>query len=233
MARKWQKVAALGRRISSPRANECSDFDACSTSSVSEKGHFFVYSLEGKRFMVPLAYLDNDIFKELLKTSEEEFGLPSDGPITMPCDAALILIEISEMAKKWQKVASFKRMISSPKADERADFQCMQYIICLQRRAISMSTLWRKRFMVPLAYLDNKIFKELLKISEEEFGLPGDGPITLPCDTASMEYVLSMLRRGISQEVERALLSSIFISCQSSCSTLIVDHTQQLAVCSC
>ncbi|KAJ0960310.1 hypothetical protein J5N97_001881 [Dioscorea zingiberensis] len=89
MARKWQKVAALGRRIS-PRADECSDFDSCITSSVPEKGHFFIYSLEGKRFMVPLAYLDNDIFKELLKTSEEEFGLPSDGPITMPCDAVFM-----------------------------------------------------------------------------------------------------------------------------------------------
>ncbi|KAJ0963990.1 hypothetical protein J5N97_029112 [Dioscorea zingiberensis] len=87
MARKWQKVAALGRRISSPRADECSDFDACSTSSVPEKGHFFVYSSEGKRFMVPLAYLDNDIFKELLKKSAEEFGLASNGPITLPCDA--------------------------------------------------------------------------------------------------------------------------------------------------
>ncbi|KAJ0964020.1 hypothetical protein J5N97_029142 [Dioscorea zingiberensis] len=247
MARKWQKVAALGRRISSPRADECSDFDACSTSSVLEEGHFFVYSSEGKRFMVPLAYLDNDIFKELLKTSEEEFGLPSDGPITMPCDThtvatalaakatttfihqALILIEISEMAKKWQKVASFKRMISSPKADERADFNACSTSSVAEKGHFNVYTLEGKRFMVPLAYLDNKIFKELLKISEEEFGLPGDGPITLPCDAASMEYVLSMLRRGISQEVERALLSSIFISCQSSCSTLIVDHTQQLA----
>ncbi|KAJ0960625.1 hypothetical protein J5N97_001501 [Dioscorea zingiberensis] len=310
MARKWQKVAALGRRISSPRADECSDFDSCSTSSVPEKGHFFIYSLEGKRFMVPLAYLDNDIFKELLKTSEEEFGLPGDGSITMPCDAkgrrdcnandthwvhsscansntksknvallvgssmyteyglaptinvrklytsspiykhtvatalaakttpafihqALILIEISEMAKKWQKVASFKRMISSPKADERADFNACSTSSVAEKGHFNVYTLEGKRFMVPLAYLDNKIFMELLKISEEEFGLPGDGPISLPCDAASMEYVLSMLRRGISQEMERALLSSIFISCQSSCSTLTVEHTQQLAVCSC
>ncbi|KAJ0964012.1 hypothetical protein J5N97_029134 [Dioscorea zingiberensis] len=136
MARKWQKVASLGRRISSPRADECSDFDACSTSSVPEKGHFFVYSSEGKRFMVPLAYLDNDIFKELLK------------------------------------------------------------------------------------------------ISVEEFGLAGNGPITLPCDAVSMEYVLSLLRRGVSKEVERALLSSIFVCCKSTCSVVSVEHTQQIEVCS-
>ncbi|KAJ0963996.1 hypothetical protein J5N97_029118 [Dioscorea zingiberensis] len=88
MARKWQKVSSLKRKISSPRTDECADFSACSTSSVAEKGHFFVYTSDGKRFMVPLAYLDNNIFKELLKISEEEFGLPGDGPITLPCDAA-------------------------------------------------------------------------------------------------------------------------------------------------
>ena len=86
--------------------------------------------------------------------------------------------------------------------------------------------------MIPLAYLDNTIFKELLKMSEEEFGLPGDGPITLPCDAQLMEYVLSMLRRGVSQELEKALLSSIFISCQSTGAIFSVEHSQQLAVCS-
>ncbi|KAH7663634.1 Small auxin-up RNA protein [Dioscorea alata] len=135
MARKWQKVAAMGRKITSPRSDDHSDFDACSTSSVAEKGHFNVYTLEGKRFMLPLTYLNN------------------------------------------------------------------------------------------------VLFKELLKISEEEFGLPGDGPITLPCDAVSMEYVLSMLRRGVSQEVERALLSSIFITCQSTCSTFSAE-CNQLPICS-
>ncbi|XP_039138313.1 auxin-responsive protein SAUR68-like [Dioscorea cayenensis subsp. rotundata] len=134
MGRKWQKVATLGRKIVSPRANEHSDFNACSTSSVVEKGHFNVYTIDGKRFIIPLSYLNN------------------------------------------------------------------------------------------------VVFTEFLKISEEEFGLPGDGPITLPCDEVSMEYVLSMLRRGVSEEVERALVSSIFMSCQSKCLSLTVDNTQQSAI---
>ncbi|KAJ0960615.1 hypothetical protein J5N97_001491 [Dioscorea zingiberensis] len=95
MAKKWQKVASFKRMISSPKADERADFNACSTSSVAEKGHFNVYTLGGKRFMVPLAYLDNKIFKEPLKISEEEYGLPGDGPISMPCDAAFIdLVEV-------------------------------------------------------------------------------------------------------------------------------------------
>ncbi|XP_031285185.1 auxin-responsive protein SAUR68-like [Pistacia vera] len=56
-------------------------------SSVAEKGHFVVYTTDQKRFVFPLMYLNNDIFLELLKVSEEEFGLSSDGPITLPCDA--------------------------------------------------------------------------------------------------------------------------------------------------
>ncbi|KAJ0077070.1 hypothetical protein Patl1_35789 [Pistacia atlantica] len=55
-------------------------------SSVAEKGHFVVYTIDQKRFMFPLMYLNNDIFLELLKVSEEEFGLSSDGPITLSCD---------------------------------------------------------------------------------------------------------------------------------------------------
>ncbi|XP_039126798.1 auxin-responsive protein SAUR36-like [Dioscorea cayenensis subsp. rotundata] len=137
------------------------------------------------------------------------------------------------MARKLLKVPSLKRMISSPRADKLSDFNECSTSSVAEKGHFFIYTSEGKRFMVPLAYLENNIFKELLKISEEEFGLPGDGPITLPCDAASMEYVLSMLRRGVSQEVERALLSSIFISCKSTCSTLAVEHTQQFAVCSC
>ncbi|KAH7692256.1 Small auxin-up RNA protein [Dioscorea alata] len=137
------------------------------------------------------------------------------------------------MARMLLKVPSLKRMISSPRADKSSDFNACSTSSVADKGHFFVYTSEGKRFMVPLAYLENNIFKELLKISEEEFGLPGDGPITLPCDEASTEYVLSMLRRGVSEEVERALLSSIFISCQSTCSAFDVQNTQQLAVCSC
>ncbi|MBA0623446.1 hypothetical protein Godav_008911 [Gossypium davidsonii] len=56
----------------------------------------------------------------------------------------------------------------------------------------------KRRFVVPLAYLRTKVFQELLRLSEEEFGMPKDGPITLPCDAAVLEYVLSLLRSHVS-----------------------------------
>ncbi|MCD9559575.1 hypothetical protein HAX54_017625 [Datura stramonium] len=55
-------------------------------SSIVEKGHFVVYTTDQARFSIPLAYLLNEIIRQLLNMSEEEFGLPSGGPITLPCD---------------------------------------------------------------------------------------------------------------------------------------------------
>ncbi|XP_074310380.1 auxin-responsive protein SAUR64-like [Silene latifolia] len=84
MARKWQKLAAASRRrISWPRTN------------VAEKGHFFIYANDGKRFMIPLAYLKNDILQELFRMAEEEFGLTRNGPIILPCDSTFLEYAIS------------------------------------------------------------------------------------------------------------------------------------------
>ncbi|KAF6172514.1 hypothetical protein GIB67_007027 [Kingdonia uniflora] len=68
MAKKWQKAASAGRKVA-------------------DKGHFVVYSSDKKRFVVPLTYLASNIFRELFRMSEEEYGLPGDQPITLPCDA--------------------------------------------------------------------------------------------------------------------------------------------------
>ncbi|OEL17400.1 Auxin-responsive protein SAUR36 [Dichanthelium oligosanthes] len=91
MARKWQRMAALARkRLVSIPAKEREG--SCSTStSVAGKGHCVVYSADGQRFEVPLAYLGTVVFGELLMLSQEEFGFASDdGKITLPCGAAVV-----------------------------------------------------------------------------------------------------------------------------------------------
>ncbi|KAK0583395.1 hypothetical protein LWI29_036479 [Acer saccharum] len=86
LARKWQRVAALRRkRISLPGLN----------TAVADKGHFVVYTADQRRFVLPISYLSNQIFQELLWMSEEEFGLPSNGPITLPCDAVFMEYAVS------------------------------------------------------------------------------------------------------------------------------------------
>ncbi|XVE67247.1 hypothetical protein DITRI_Ditri08aG0145000 [Diplodiscus trichospermus] len=109
MARKWRKIAAIGRkRITSPRTNrKMAAADHANRSTVAEKGHFVVYTMDKKRFVIPLAYLSNSIFQELFKMSEEEFGLSSDGPITLLCDSIfmsyIVLLVQRGLAKDLEK----------------------------------------------------------------------------------------------------------------------------------
>ncbi|KAL3730938.1 hypothetical protein ACJRO7_027889 [Eucalyptus globulus] len=72
MARKCKKLAVIGRRrISLIWTNE----DGCDSLNLADEGCFVIYSIDMRRFMVPLACLSR---------------LPSDGPIIMPCDSALL-----------------------------------------------------------------------------------------------------------------------------------------------
>ncbi|PWA39489.1 SAUR-like auxin-responsive protein family [Artemisia annua] len=78
MARKWHKEAS----------NSCNE-------RMADKGHFVVYTTDHNRFVIPLRYLNTNIFRELLRMSEDEFGLPTDGPITLLCDSTLMSYLIS------------------------------------------------------------------------------------------------------------------------------------------
>ena len=84
--------------------------------------------------------------------------------------------------------------------------------------------------MIPLAYLKSNVFRELLKMSEDEFGYRGDGPIILPCDAAFLEYALSMLRSRAFKDAERELFSSLFTHHCLASSSLAVGDRQQLVV---
>lgn len=104
MARKWQKLDAVGRRkLSLPKTKG----KFLTASSVADKGHFVIYTMDEQRFMIPLPYLCSNIFQMLFEMSEEEFGLSSDGPIIMPCDAAVMEYIVSlfqrGMAKELEK----------------------------------------------------------------------------------------------------------------------------------
>ncbi|KAK9690667.1 hypothetical protein RND81_09G145200 [Saponaria officinalis] len=91
MAKKWQRLAVASRkRISWSRP-------------VTDKGHFVVYTADGRRFMIPLTYLNTDIFRELFRMAEEEYGITASGPITLPCDSSLIEYAISMIQKHLAK----------------------------------------------------------------------------------------------------------------------------------
>ncbi|KAK6253933.1 hypothetical protein QUC31_015653 [Theobroma cacao] len=105
LARKWHNLAAIKRKtITFSRTTGDDDTNSCcSTSSMVEKGHFVVYSADEKRFVLPLEYLKNEIVMELFNLAEEEFGLPSNGNLTLPCDAAFMEYVIGLIKRKASK----------------------------------------------------------------------------------------------------------------------------------
>ncbi|KAJ4825475.1 hypothetical protein Tsubulata_038003 [Turnera subulata] len=313
IARKWQRLAALKRkRISLPRSQ--ADANRRSTNGMSqeaEKGHFVVYSEDQTRFMLPLSYLNNPIFREILAMSEDEFGLPSNGPITLPCDVALIeyvtslirgrldkaiekalimsipvthatnqlisvhglsvyndliplhssqikilisslqyidllVVSVShqnsvtmispkkliKIARKWQRLAALRRKrISLPRSVAEADFIREDMPPKVEKGHFVFYTADQKRFALPLSYLNSHIFRELLDMSEEEFGLPSNGPITLPCDAAFIEYAVSLVKRLVDQEMEKALAISM-ANTRCSLSYCHQEHSMQQLLCS-
>lgn len=62
-------------------------------------------------------------------------------------------------------------------------------------------------FLVPLCYLKQPIFRVLLEMAEEEYGLTFHGPLRIPCEKEFVEFILCLLRRNGAEEVEKAVLS--------------------------
>ncbi|MBA0799308.1 hypothetical protein Gohar_009832 [Gossypium harknessii] len=104
LARKWQKMAAIRRkRITSPSAASDTDANSCSTSTAVEQGHFVVYSVDQKRFVLPLEYLKNEIVMEPFNLAEEEFGLSGNKALILPCDATFMEYVIALIKRKPSK----------------------------------------------------------------------------------------------------------------------------------
>ena len=117
------------------------------------------------------------------------------------------------MTKMWQRLALRKRITLPRPSDQEADFAKSTYCknTLLSSKAekghFVVYTADSRRFVLPLAYLDNAIFREILKLAEEEFGLPRNMPLTLPFDSVFMDYLIWLMRRNVSSDVlEKALV---------------------------
>ncbi|KAL1218775.1 Auxin-responsive protein SAUR66 [Cardamine amara subsp. amara] len=136
--------------------------------------------------------------------------------------------KLLKMAKKWQQSAalsrkriSFQRSTATTRTSTAAEKGCFV-----------VYTADKIRFAFPISYLRNSVFQELLKISEEEFGLPTGGPITLPFDSVFLKYLINLIQRRMDGDTEKALLMSISSArCSLYCSLQQQEHTtQQLLV---
>ncbi|KAM0861373.1 hypothetical protein ACQ4PT_045921 [Festuca glaucescens] len=141
---------------------------------------------------------------------------------------------LAQLAKKWQRMAAMgRKRITQTTTAKRAAEECHTTTSVPLKGHCILYT--RVRFEVPLAYLSNAVFSELLRMSHEEFGFSGsdDGRITLPCDAAVMEYAMCLLRRDASVEVVKAFLSSIVRPCRFDCGLMAscVVLSQHVPVC--
>ena len=135
--------------------------------------------------------------------------------------------KLIKLARKWQKIAVLgRKRISFPTSNgcEKSVANKGHFVIY---------TVDQTRFVLPLRYLNNIVFRELFKLSAEEFGISSGGPITLPCDSVFMSYLVSLIQRGVPEDLENALLNSISPSCCSLSTSFHQRHTenQKLLVC--
>ncbi|KAF8013403.1 hypothetical protein BT93_I1297 [Corymbia citriodora subsp. variegata] len=141
--------------------------------------------------------------------------------------------KLSQMARKWQKTAGIRRKGISwhrPNGDLKLGNRIGSSVA--QKGHFVVYTTDMRRFVVPLLYLSNEIVRELLRISEEEFGISSSTPLIVPIDALSMEYIISLIKRGLAKDQENALvLSFTRSSCSSSLGLDIASTDQQICVC--
>nr|XP_009760881.1 PREDICTED: auxin-induced protein 6B-like [Nicotiana sylvestris] len=136
--------------------------------------------------------------------------------------------KLIKLARKWQNFAAKQRKrISFPRSNYHDAESCSTPTSIVGKGYFVVYTTDQKRFVVPLAYLQHEVIGQLLHMSEEEFGLPSDGPITLPCDALFMSYIISFIRRGVPAKLQNALLVSV---ASRRCSSVLEQRNPQLLV---
>ncbi|KAJ1290662.1 hypothetical protein BS78_02G262400 [Paspalum vaginatum] len=136
-----------------------------------------------------------------------------------------------QLAKKWQHMAALgRRRLTTIRMNKDGNLYCTSAIA--NKGHCVVYTADGKRFEVPLVYLNTSVFGELLRMSEDEFGFTSEDRITVPCEAAVMEYLMCLLRRKPSEEVERAVLSSVVMPCNymSSMTMVAKDLSQSLSI---
>ncbi|KAF8013167.1 hypothetical protein BT93_I1140 [Corymbia citriodora subsp. variegata] len=142
--------------------------------------------------------------------------------------------KLIQMARKWQEMAALgrKRILFHRMSSRSASANANRSSVA-QKGHFVVYTTDERRFVIPLSFLGNDIVRELFKVSEEEFGIPYDGPIMLPIDALSMEYIISLVRRGLAKDQENALLLSfVRQSCSSSLAFNQALENPEILVCS-
>uniref|UniRef100_A0A3Q7ETS0 Uncharacterized protein n=2 Tax=Solanum lycopersicum TaxID=4081 RepID=A0A3Q7ETS0_SOLLC len=93
------------------------------------KGHFAVYvgEMQKKRFVIPISFLSEPLFQDLLSQSEEEFGFDHPmGGVTIPCSEDLF-INLTSILRKWS-VRYLVRTLGSAAIQEHEIFLIFDFL---------------------------------------------------------------------------------------------------------
>ncbi|KAK4707620.1 hypothetical protein R3W88_028545 [Solanum pinnatisectum] len=140
--------------------------------------------------------------------------------------------KLIKMVRRWLKFAAMQRKrISFSRNGSDADNCSTSSSSIVEIGHFVVYTADQVRFVIPLVYLENEIIRQLLNIAEEEFGQPSGRPITLPCDSAFMDYIILLIKKGITAgDLHKVLLLSIPSCCCSISSLHQASGTQQILV---
>ncbi|KAF4348015.1 hypothetical protein G4B88_026835 [Cannabis sativa] len=170
--------------------------EATLKSSSIPKGYFAVYVGEDqkKRHVVPLSYLNEPSFQDLLSMAEEEFGYEHPmGGLTIPCSEDIFNDITSQKItqRKINMAFGLSGFVQGKKALRRslsgikeATLKCST--IPKGYFAVYVGEDQKKRHVVPLSYLNEPSFQDLLSMAEQEFGYDHPmGGLTIPCTRKS------------------------------------------------
>ncbi|WVZ02816.1 hypothetical protein V8G54_023622 [Vigna mungo] len=97
-----------------------------------QKGHLAVYVGEKmKRFVIPVSYLNQPSFQELLSKAEEEFGYDHPmGGLTIPCSEDVFLKYVGENQKRFVIPMSY---LTHPSFQDHSKTCCVKLKKCLDK----------------------------------------------------------------------------------------------------
>ncbi|KAH7574959.1 hypothetical protein JRO89_XS02G0026500 [Xanthoceras sorbifolium] len=130
------------------------------------KGHLAVYVGESqrKRFVIPVSFLNHSSFQDLLCQAEEEFGF--DHPMGKSRIFSLVLRDTHSykiMAIRLPRIVHAKQVLQGSVFKINTDVPKGHF-------AVYVGDNQRKRFVIPISYLNQPSFQDLLSQAEEEFG---------------------------------------------------------------
>ncbi|KAF4366008.1 hypothetical protein G4B88_031377 [Cannabis sativa] len=178
-------------------------------SSSVPKGCCAVYvgdEVQKKRFVIPVSYLNHHEFRALLSKAVEEYGYSHPmGGLTIPCSEHIFLTLTSRLGSN----KNHQRMSTKQNPNEDYQFgnvvnpkQLLRMKIALNNNIVPKGCcavyvgdeVQKKRFVIPVSYLNHHEFRALLSKAVEEYGYSHPmGGLTIPCPEDTFVNLTSRL----------------------------------------